>query len=114
MGAGACAGARGDRGVDDAGATLIDVVKQYAESLQEVDSKLMIVTGNRNVIRQLRVTGATDVIGAENIYRSTSFITESTRRAHADAKKWVSERVAVGTQSTNQSPEVDDPEDHDA
>ena len=102
------------RGVDDAGATLIDLVKQYAESLQEVDSKLMIVTGNRNVIRQLRVTGATDVIGAENIYRSTSFITESTRRAHTDAKKWVSERMAVGTQSTNQSPEADDPEDHDA
>mgnify|MGYP002640169342 CR=1 FL=1 len=100
------------RGVDDAGATLIDVVKQYAESLRETDSKLMIVTGNRNVIRQLRVTGATDVIGAENIYRSTKFLGESTRQAHDDAREWISERVLAGHQSTEQPPEIDDNEDH--
>ena len=73
------------RGADDAGATLIDVVKGYATSLREVDSKLMIVTGNRNVIRQLRVTGATDIIGADNIYRSTAFLGESSRQAYDDA-----------------------------
>jgi len=84
------------RGADDAGATLIDVVTSYAESLREVDSKLMIVTGNRNVIRQLRVTGATDVIGADNIYRSTSFLGESSRQAHDDATHWIAEHATVG------------------
>jgi SulP family sulfate permease len=77
------------RGADDAGATLIDVLETYAASLREVDSKLMMVTDNERVIRQLRVTGATDVIGAHNLYRSNAFIGETTRQAHKDALGWV-------------------------
>ncbi|NKB40690.1 MAG: STAS domain-containing protein [Ilumatobacter sp.] len=83
------------RGADDAGATLIDVIKGYAAELHGVNSKLMIVTANRNVIRQLRVAGATEVIGPDNIYRSTSFIGESSRQAHADAVAWVAERLST-------------------
>ena len=77
------------RGADDAGATLIDVLETYAGALREVDSKLMLVTDNERVIRQLRVTGATDVIGTQNVYRSNAFIGETTRRAHDDALAWV-------------------------
>lgn len=77
------------RGADDAGATLIDLIKGYAASLRDVDSKLMIVTGNRNVIRQLRVTGTTEIIGADNIYRSTPFLGETSRQAYEDAAAWV-------------------------
>ncbi len=55
----------------------------------------MIVTGNRNVIRQLRVTGATDIIGSDNVYRSTSFLGESTRQAHADARAWAAEHAGA-------------------
>ena len=89
------------RGADDAGATLIEVVTDYAASLRDADSKLMIVTGNRNVIRQLRVTGAADVIGADNIIRSTSFLGESSRRAHDQARAWVDEhRQSTFTAST--------------
>ncbi len=87
------------RGADDAGATLIDLVKGYASSLREVDSKLMIVTGNRNVIRQLRVTGATDIIGADNIYRSTAFLGESSRQAYDDATAWVAAHIEVDAPS---------------
>jgi SulP family sulfate permease len=101
------------RGADDAGATLIDVVKKYAAALREVDSKLMIVTANRNVIRQLRVTGATDVIGPENVYRSTSFIGESSRQAHTDAVAWVAEHSMAGAPANQPSPEPDDQEDQD-
>ena len=77
------------RGADDAGATLIDVLETYAQSLRDVDSKLMLVTDNERVIRQLRVTGATDVIGTRNVYRSSAFIGESTRHAYDDALAWV-------------------------
>jgi SulP family sulfate permease len=98
------------RGADDAGATLIDVVTSYASSLREVDSKLMIVTGNRNVIRQLRVTGATEVIGAENIYRSTSFLVESTRRAYEDATAWVAQSATVGPPGSDAGSTHDDDE----
>ncbi len=101
------------RGADDAGATMIDVVKQYAESLGEVDSKMMIVTGNRNVIRQLRVTGATDVIGVENVYRSTSFLGESTRQAHTDAVAWVEAHAEPTGHRANRSHEGDDEGDED-
>jgi len=101
------------RGADDAGATLIDVLKRYAAALREVDSKLMIVTANRNVIRQLRVTGTTDVIGPDNIYRSTSFIGESSRQAHADAVAWVAEHAMAGAPPSDPSPEDDNQEDQD-
>ncbi len=87
------------RGVDEAGATLLDVLRTYASQLREVGSKLMIVTDNERVIRQLRVTGATDVIGADNVYRSSPFVGETTRRAHADARRWVeAHRTQIGDQ----------------
>lgn len=94
------------RGADDAGATLIDIVTDYAASLSDADSKLIIVTGNRNVIRQLRVTGATDVIGADNIYRSPKFIGETTRRAHDEAWVWVDDHRQ--TTSAASPPEQND------
>ncbi len=79
------------RGADDAGATLIDVLETYASALRAVDSKLMLVTDNERVIRQLRVTGATDVIGVGNLYRSNAFIGETTGLAHREALAWVQE-----------------------
>ena len=108
------------RGADDAGATLIDILETYAASLREVDSKLMLVTDNERVIRQLRVTGATDVIGADNLYRSNAFIGETTRRAYEDALAWVeANRVAdsAGRDDTGPADEADeanDGGDHDA
>ena len=83
------------RGADDAGATLIDVLETYAQELRDVDSKLMLVTDNSRVIRQLRVTGATDVIGTHNLYRSGPFIGETVRRAHADGVAWIEQQHAV-------------------
>ena len=77
------------RGADEAGATLLDVLSTYAKQLRDVDSKLMLVTDNERVIRQLRVTGAVDVIGAGNLYRSSAFIGETTRQAHSDAREWI-------------------------
>lgn len=108
------------RGADDAGATLIDILETYAASLREVDSKLMLVTDNERVIRQLRVTGATDVIGADNLYRSNAFIGETTRRAYEDALAWVeANRVtdSAGRDDTGPADEADeanDGGDHDA
>ncbi len=77
------------RGADDAGATLLDVLAGYARSLSRVGSKLVIVTDNERVIRQLHDTGAVAAIGEENIYRGTAVIGETLRQAHADARAWV-------------------------
>ena len=94
------------RGADDAGATLIDVLSSYADSLNAADCRLMLVTDNSRVIRQLRVTGATDSIGADNVYRSTAFMGETTRKAHDDAVAWIeANRVSAVEQV---GPEPDD------
>ena len=90
------------RGADDAGSTLIEVLSGYADSLRDVDSRLMLVTDNSRVIRQLRVTGATDSIGSDNVYRSTAFMGETTRQAHDDAVAWIeSNRVAAGDRAVD-------------
>ncbi len=68
----------------------------------------MIVTGNRNVIRQLRVTGATEIIGENNVYRSTTFLGESTRQAYSDATAWVEEQAAVGAAVDDSEPSDDE------
>lgn len=80
------------RGADDAGSTMIDMLASYAQHLRSVGSKLVVVTDNERVIRQLRVTGITAIIGADNIYQGTVFVGETVKRAYADACAWVDER----------------------
>lgn len=77
------------RGVDEAGATFTEVLSRYASALRGVDSKLMIVTDNPRIIRQLRSTGVMAQLGEENVYIGTSFVGATFRRAHADAVAWV-------------------------
>ncbi|MDH4119639.1 MAG: SulP family inorganic anion transporter [Acidimicrobiia bacterium] len=83
------------RGADEAGATLLDVLANYARSLREADCKLVIVTDNEHVIRQLDDTGKIDVIGHDNVYRGTAFIGETVRRAHIDALAWVAAHTST-------------------
>ena len=77
------------RGSDDAGSTVMDVMKSYATTLREHDSRFAIVTDSDRVARQLELTGAAEQMGRERIYRSTAFIGETTRRAHDDAAVWI-------------------------
>jgi SulP family sulfate permease len=87
------------RGADIPGSTMIDMLTTYAQNLAASGSKLMVVTDNERVIRQLRVTGITDIIGAENIYQGTVFVGETVRRAHADAVAWIAERSIESDQA---------------
>ena len=78
------------RGADDIGATLLAVLARYAAALHAVGSKLMIVTDNPRVERQLRVTGSIDLLGEENLYRGT---------------EWVPDRpLPIETRSTGSTP----------
>jgi SulP family sulfate permease len=83
------------RGADDAGSTMIDMLGGYAQELTAVGSKLVVVTDNERVIRQLRVTGITGTIGAENVYQGTVFVGETVRRAYDDATEWIAEQGSV-------------------
>lgn len=85
------------RGVDEIGATMLDVMAGYATALTAVDSKLVVVTDNDRVLRQLRITGITDQIGADDVYRATSFLGETVRRARDDAVAWIASHEADDT-----------------
>lgn len=82
------------RGIDEAGATLLDVLETYAESLTEAGCRLMIVTDNERVIGQLEASGLTGLIGSDNVYRGTAVLGEALREAYDDAYRWVDERRA--------------------
>ena len=68
----------------DVGSTFIDVLRRYAASLATVGSKLVIVSLNEPLAEQFRVTGFTDFIGPENLYRADR---TSRRRPRAGATR---------------------------
>jgi SulP family sulfate permease len=77
------------RGSDDAGSTVMDILTSYATTLREHDSRFAVVTDSERLVRQLELTGCAEQMGRERIYRSTTFIGESTRRANDDATTWI-------------------------
>jgi sulfate permease, SulP family len=84
------------RGADDAGVTFIDTLSRYASVLAAADSKLVIVTDNQRLVRQLDKTGVTGTIGDENVYLGTEVVGETTRRAYAEALEWIAARTNGG------------------
>jgi SulP family sulfate permease len=90
------------RGKDEVGSTLIEVLKRYAKALAAVDSRLVLVTDSKTVLLQLERTGATEVIGEDNIYRGSEVLGRAFKRAYADAQAWVdaqppSDKAAAGS-----------------
>ncbi len=84
------------RGVDDAGATFIDVLTRFAAALARSGSRLMVVTDNPRIRRQLEVTGALGALGEDNFYAGDEWVGRALRRAYRDATGWVREHEAGG------------------
>ena len=80
------------RGKSDLGTTFMDILRRYAERAGAVGSKLMLVSADRRVIEQLRVTGVTAVVGEENIYPTDAWLGATVARAYGDALEWVEAR----------------------
>lgn len=80
------------RGVEDAGATFLDVVDRYAIALRDVGSRLVLVVNSDRLLRQLRISGALAAVGEENVYRGNEWVGRAVRRAHRDALTWVADR----------------------
>lgn len=74
------------RGTDQIGLSLIDVLRRFAAQLETAGSSLKVVATGDRVISQLDSGGLTREIGATNVYRSTEWVGETLRRAHADAE----------------------------
>lgn len=84
------------RGRSDLGTTFMDVLNRYAHGLAAADSELVIVSANEHIQDQLRVTGITAVIGADNVYPGDERIGATVKRAHADAEAWITANQAAG------------------
>ena len=81
------------RGKPDVGSTLIDILTTYAESLDEVGSKLMIVTDSDRIVDQLERTGATEHIAADDIYPASKVLLAGVIQAASDAQDWVTAQL---------------------
>lgn len=77
------------RGADEAGATLLEVLATYAAELGDLGSRLVIVTDNDRLVRQLQSDGTLGTAGA--VYQGTAVIWEATRQAYEDAVAWVAQ-----------------------
>jgi sulfate permease, SulP family len=80
------------RGRSDLGTTFIDVLARYARSLQEVGSKLVLVSTNDTIAEQLRVSGLLEIVGRENVYRGSEWVGETLAQARNDATMWIAGR----------------------
>lgn len=77
------------RGADEAGATLLEVLATYAVALGERGSRLVIVTDNERLVRQLQTGGTLGTAGS--VYQGSAVIWEATRSAYDDAVAWVAQ-----------------------
>jgi SulP family sulfate permease len=80
------------RGKSDLGTTFMDIIRRYADRAHVTGSKVMLVSADRRVIEQLRVTGVTAVVGEENIYPTDAWLGTTVARAYRDAVEWVEAR----------------------
>jgi sulfate permease, SulP family len=79
------------RGRTDLGTTFMDVLRRYAQALAACGGKLVIVSASDRIQEQLRVTGVTDLIAAENIYAGDERVGATLKRAYADAVAWIAQ-----------------------
>jgi SulP family sulfate permease len=82
------------RGKPDVGSTLIGILADYADSLRQVGSKLMIVTDSERIIDQLDRTGVAEKIGPENLYQGGTRLLGTVIQAASDGKDWVTAHLA--------------------
>lgn len=84
------------RGLGNAGATLMEVLANYADKLAEVNGRLYLSGINEDVHDQLVRAGKLRLSGPVQVYEATSVRLEATRKAVADARAWLVGRGSGG------------------
>jgi SulP family sulfate permease len=79
------------RGRSDLGTTFMDVLARYAADLEEVGSKLVLVSADEQLIDQFDVTGVTAAVGEDNIYPTDERVGATVARAAAEADEWIAD-----------------------
>jgi SulP family sulfate permease len=77
------------RGRTALGATLVEVLTNYADKLQKANGRLYLSGISPEVRRQLIRTSKLRLSGPVRLYEATSVRGQSTNEAHADAETWL-------------------------
>lgn len=77
------------RGRPSVGATLVEVLANYADQLQAVNGRLYLSGLSQEAHNQAVRTGKLRLAGPVRVYDATPIVGESTRRALADARAWL-------------------------
>jgi SulP family sulfate permease len=77
------------RGHMDVGSTFIDVLARYAAQLDGVGSRLVVVSVDSSVMRQLNAGGVIDIIGSDSVFMGDERVGAALARAVADAEAWI-------------------------
>ena len=77
------------RGRRTLGATLIDVLSQYARDLDAVKGRLYLTGVSQEAYEQVIRSGKLRLTGPVRAHEATAIVWESTRKAHADAETWL-------------------------
>jgi sulfate permease, SulP family len=84
------------RGLTNVGATLLEVLANYADKLAEVNGRLYLTGINEHVHDQVVRTGKLRLSGPVRVYEATRIRLQSTREAVEDARAWL---VGGGTET---------------
>lgn len=79
------------RGRTRLGATLVDVLTDYAQQLADAGGRLYISGLSDDALDHLLRTKAFTKTGPTRVYEATAIIGESTQEAHLDAQEWIVE-----------------------
>ena len=88
------------RGRTNLGATLVEVLANYADQLQSVNGRLYLTGVSEGAYEQVVRTGKLRLTGPVRVYEATSVRGQSTLEAHADAETWL-----VGKSTERASPD---------
>jgi SulP family sulfate permease len=77
------------RGLTSVGATLIEVLANYADKLRAVSGRLYLSGISEGAYDQIVRTGKLRLSGPVRAYEATSIVGQSTREAVADARTWL-------------------------
>ena len=91
------------RGRTDLGSTFMEVLLRYADELNAVGSKLVLVSADDSLDNQLDASGVRDVVGDDNIYEADLWVGATLKRAYVDAEQWISEHADGSGSATDGS-----------
>jgi sulfate permease, SulP family len=75
----------------DLGSTMLEVIERYHQDLKKHRSKLILSGVDKEVMRQLRLTGLTRKIGRRNIFEKQEVVGDAGRAALEAAELWIEE-----------------------